>query len=129
VAKGISSKSTRSIAGFRLTSELTALHYALQNPAVGWKARFWIGCALAYALSPVDLIPDFIPILGYLDDLIIVPLLIGMAVASIPAPILQECRERAQKEPLQLSKNRWMLVVILGIWLTVPYCIFTIIRK
>ena len=59
-------------------------------------AKVLIGAAIAYALSPIDLIPDFIPVLGHLDDLIIVPLLVYMALKLIPKDVVEECRAAAQ---------------------------------
>jgi uncharacterized membrane protein YkvA (DUF1232 family) len=59
-------------------------------------ARLFAACVVAYAFSPIDLIPDFIPVLGYLDDLILVPLGVMLALKMIPAPVMAECRLKAQ---------------------------------
>lgn len=75
--------------------DVLALWLAARDPRVPVAAKVIAGAIAAYALSPVDLIPDFIPVLGYLDDLIIVPLGIALAVRLIPPPIMQDLRNRA----------------------------------
>jgi uncharacterized membrane protein YkvA (DUF1232 family) len=79
-----------------LKTETIALYLAARHPDTPWYAKLLVAGIAAYALSPIDLIPDFIPILGYLDDLILIPLGIVLAVRMIPPPILQECRARAR---------------------------------
>lgn len=78
-----------------LKSETYALYLAARDPRTPWYAKAFATLVVAYALSPIDLIPDFIPVLGYLDDLILIPLGIWGAVRMIPAPILAESREKA----------------------------------
>jgi uncharacterized membrane protein YkvA (DUF1232 family) len=75
-----------------IKDELTVYQLVMAHPSVPNAAKFLIGCAIAYLLSPIDLIPDFIPGLGQLDDLIIVPTLIFIALAIIPREIVEECR-------------------------------------
>jgi uncharacterized membrane protein YkvA (DUF1232 family) len=73
---------------------------------------------VAYALSPIDLIPDFVPVLGYLDDLILIPLGILLAVRMIPPPILEECRAKAQERMASARPvSRVAALVIIGVWL------------
>jgi uncharacterized membrane protein YkvA (DUF1232 family) len=79
-----------------LKTETIALYLAARHPDTPWYAKLLVAGIAAYALSPIDLIPDFIPILGYLDDLILIPLGIVLAVRMIPPPILEECRARAR---------------------------------
>jgi uncharacterized membrane protein YkvA (DUF1232 family) len=79
-----------------LKRETYVLYLAARNPRTPWYAKVLAAAVVAYALSPVDLIPDFIPIIGYLDDLIIVPLGIAAVLRLIPAEILNECRAQAQ---------------------------------
>ncbi len=79
-----------------LKTETIALYLAARHPGTPWHAKLLVAAIAAYALSPIDLIPDFIPVLGYLDDLILIPLGIALAVRMIPQPILEECRARAQ---------------------------------
>lgn len=73
------------------------LWFAGRHPQAPWYAKVLGAFVVAYALSPIDLIPDFIPILGYLDDLILLPALIWLAIRMIPAPVLAECREQADQ--------------------------------
>ncbi|HEY1406087.1 MAG TPA: DUF1232 domain-containing protein [Spirochaetota bacterium] len=74
--------------------------------------------AVGYALSPIDLIPDFIPVFGYLDDLMIVPVLISLSIKLIPEQILSETRERAKRGPFKLKDNHFFAVLFIAIWIT-----------
>src|SRR5258708_36917275 len=80
-----------------LKSETLALWLAARHPDTPWYAKLLVAGIVAYALSPIDLIPDFIPVLGYGDDLILIPLGIVLAIRMIPGPILAECSARAQE--------------------------------
>lgn len=102
----------------QLKIEVYALYLAYRDPRVPLHARIFAACVVAYALSPIDLIPDFIPILGYLDDLILVPLGIVLALKMIPVLVMSECRIRAA-EVLREEKpvNRTAALVIISIWL------------
>ncbi|HKB73214.1 MAG TPA: YkvA family protein [Burkholderiales bacterium] len=102
----------------QLKSETLALWLAARHPGTPWYAKLLVAGIAAYALSPIDLIPDFVPILGYLDDLILIPLGIVLAVRMIPPPILEECRARAQ-EILANGRpvSRVAALVIVGVWL------------
>jgi len=102
-----------------LKREMTALWYAAQSPKAGWAPRLVVGLALTYALSPIDLIPDFIPVLGYLDDLLILPALLTLALKLTPADVLAEAREKAAREPLTLRRNWPMAVVFVLVWIAV----------
>jgi uncharacterized membrane protein YkvA (DUF1232 family) len=101
-----------------LKAEVYALYLAYRDPRVPLYARIFAAGVVAYAFSPIDLIPDFIPVLGYLDDLILVPLGIALALKMIPTPIMEECRVRA-KEVIAQGKpvNRTAAAVIIAIWL------------
>jgi len=79
-----------------LKQETYALYLAVRDPRTPWYARAVAAAVVAYALSPLDLIPDFIPVIGYLDDLILVPLGIALCLKLIPEPVMRECRERAR---------------------------------
>lgn len=72
-----------------------ALWFAARHPETPWYAKAFVVGVVAYALSPIDLIPDFIPVLGYLDDVLLLPVLIWLAVRLVPAPVLDACRMRA----------------------------------
>ncbi len=80
----------------RLRQEVQALILAAKDPRVPWVARALAVVIIAYALSPIDLIPDFVPILGHLDDLILIPLGVALVIRLIPPAVLAECRERAR---------------------------------
>ena len=92
-----------------------ALYLACQDPRTPWYAKVFAGGVVAYALSPIDLIPDFIPVLGYLDDLILVPLGIALAVKMIPGPVLVDCRAAAQIAT-EKPTNRIAAATIIAIW-------------
>jgi uncharacterized membrane protein YkvA (DUF1232 family) len=100
-----------------LRLQTLALYYAYRDPRVPWVAKALAGLLVAYAFSPIDLIPDFIPILGYLDDLIILPLGIALVLRLIPAQVMQECREQAARR-LAEDKPRFpiMVVIVIALW-------------
>ena len=101
-----------------LQSETYALYLAAKDPRVPWYAKALIFFVVAHTLSPIDLIPDFIPLLGYLDDLIIAPVGIAIAIKLIPMEVLSECRENAQRMFTEdQPPNRWAALVIIAIWL------------
>lgn len=101
-----------------LKIETYALYLAFRDPRVPLYARIFAGCVVGYAFSPIDLIPDFIPIIGYLDDLVLIPLGIKIALLMIPKYVMIESRERAQ-EIIHLGKpvNRIAAAIIISIWL------------
>jgi uncharacterized membrane protein YkvA (DUF1232 family) len=102
----------------RLKSETYALYLAYRDPRVPWYAKLFAASVVAYAFSPIDLIPDFIPILGYLDDLILIPLGIALAVKMIPPAVLAECRERARAALDADRPTNWLAAaIIVAIWL------------
>lgn len=86
-----------------LKQNITALYYAYKNPGTGILPKAVILITLFLALSPIDLIPDFIPVIGYLDDLIIIPLLLKLSIKLIPEDIMAESRLKAEKEPRILN--------------------------
>jgi uncharacterized membrane protein YkvA (DUF1232 family) len=100
----------------RLKVETYALYLAYRDPRVPWYARVFAALVVGYAFSPIDLIPDPIPFIGYLDDLILVPLGIALAIRMIPAEVLAECREKA-KELSKKPVNRVAAVVVVAVWL------------
>lgn len=79
----------------RLKAETLVLALAAGHPGTPWYAKLLVVAVVAYALSPIDLIPDFIPVLGYLDELILLPLGIALAVRLVPPEVMAECRARA----------------------------------
>lgn len=98
--------------------DVLALYLAGRDSRVPWYVKVLALATAAYALSPIDLIPDFIPVLGYLDDLIIVPLGIMLAVHLVPAEVMQELRLQAQQR-LQTDRPKSLAaaVVIILVWL------------
>ncbi len=102
-----------------LKKEIIALYYAYRHPRMPVLPKIIILFTIGYALSPIDLIPDFIPILGYLDDLLILPVLIALSIKLIPHEIMEESRKKAENQPLQLKKNWFFAIVFVLIWIIV----------
>ena len=90
----------------KLKQQLVALYLASRDRRTPWPGKILALCIVAYALSPIDLIPDVIPILGYLDDLVMVPLGIYIAIKLIPADVWQDCRAKAAASAISLPHNR-----------------------
>jgi uncharacterized membrane protein YkvA (DUF1232 family) len=104
----------------RLQEEVYALYFAGRHPEVPWYAKLLAAAVVAYAFSPIDLIPDFIPVIGYLDDLLLVPLGIYLVVRMIPKPVMEECRQRARDSLNREGPRNWKAAaVIIAIWLAV----------
>jgi uncharacterized membrane protein YkvA (DUF1232 family) len=97
----------------RLKLDLYALYLAARHPQTPWYAKLVVAAFVAYAVTPVDFVPDVFPILGWVDDLIFVPVAIALAVRFVPPPVLAECRGRAA-ERLVPGRPRWMLW--LAVW-------------
>jgi len=102
----------------QLKKETYAIYIACKDPRVPWYARLFAGFVVAYAFSPIDLIPDVIPIFGYLDDLVLVPLGIILVLKMIPPAVLAECREKAEAAMNQgKPTSRIAAIAIVAIWL------------
>ncbi len=103
----------------RLKSETHALYLAYRDPRVPWYAKLFAALVVGYAFSPIDLIPDPIPVLGYLDDLILVPLGVALAVRMIPKDVLSESRQKAREmvERGERPVSRTAAAVIVVLWL------------
>jgi len=100
-----------------LKREICALYLAFRDPRTPWYARGWVLLVLAYALSPIDLIPDFVPVLGYLDDLILIPLGIALALRMIPPGVMDEARLAASEAKGQPGTLGWLgAALIILIW-------------
>lgn len=102
----------------QLKVEVYALYLAYRDPRLPWYARVLAACVVGYAFSPIDLIPDFIPILGYLDDLVLIPAGVALALKLIPPEVMADSRAQAE-EIMRRGKpvNRAAAVVIVLIWL------------
>jgi uncharacterized membrane protein YkvA (DUF1232 family) len=99
----------------RLKVELFALYLAARHPQTPWYAKFIVAGFVAYAVTPVDLLPDALPLLGWIDDLIFVPIAIALAVRFVPAPVLAECRGRAQERAAAQGGRSWLALA--AVWL------------
>ncbi|MGE5391597.1 MAG: YkvA family protein [Deltaproteobacteria bacterium] len=111
----------------RLKAEIYALYLACRDPRTPWYAKGFAALIVAYALSPIDLIPDFIPVLGYLDDLILIPAGLWLAIRMIPAEVMQESRVRARSISERPSSWAGIAMVIL-IWLLLISLIVYLVR-
>jgi len=98
--------------------EIYALYLAYRDPRVPLHAKIFAGLVVAYAFSPIDLIPDFIPILGYLDDLVLIPFGVALALKMIPPDVMDECRARSREfMAAGKPKNLMAAIVIIAIWI------------
>jgi uncharacterized membrane protein YkvA (DUF1232 family) len=112
----------------QLKSEIYALYLVSKHPQTPWYAKVLAALVMGYALSPIDFIPDFIPVLGYLDDLIIVPAGIALLIKIIPRDILEECRAKSQSDLFNRRHKNWIAaIVIVLIWLLGIYLILSLI--
>ena len=98
-----------------LKQETYAIYIACKDPRVPWYARLLAAAVVAYAFSPIDLIPDVIPVIGYLDDLILVPLGIALVIKMIPPDVLAECREKAITAMADGKPTNWVAAIIVVI--------------
>jgi uncharacterized membrane protein YkvA (DUF1232 family) len=104
----------------QLKAETWALALAVRDPRTPWYAKLLVAGIVAYACSPIDLIPDFVPVLGYLDDLVLLPLGIAWALHLIPPAVLVECRVRAQEAIQDGKPVSWVAgAIIVILWLGV----------
>jgi len=109
----------------KLKTDIPAVFLALQKQETPLAAKVVAAAAIVYALSPIDLIPDFIPILGYLDDLIILPLLVAFAIKLIPAGLFAQCREQAQGLWQNGKPSHWYYAIpVVALWLLILFFAF-----
>jgi uncharacterized membrane protein YkvA (DUF1232 family) len=115
----------------QLKAETLALYLAARHPGTPWYAKLFVAAVAAYALSPIDLIPDFVPVLGYLDDLIVIPLGIALAVKMVPASVLSECRAQAREVMLNRKPaSRVAAAFIVVVWIALAaFCTLWVYRK
>jgi len=100
----------------RARREVLTVYYAARDPATPWWLRVLAMAIAAYALSPLDLIPDFIPVLGYLDDLLLVPLGLLLVLRLLPPQVLAASRQRAAAT-LARPRSRGAAIAIVAVWL------------
>ena len=101
----------------QIKRDVHALYLAARDARVPWYAKMAAIAVAAYALSPIDLIPDFIPVIGYLDDLVIVPLGILFAVKLVPADLMMEFRTMAASADGERVVGRWGAAIIVTLWI------------
>ena len=107
-----------------LKRDIPAVYLALQLKRTPVVAKLLAGVTLALALSPIDLIPDFIPVLGYLDDVLLLPALIALTVRLIPAEILEDCRGQAEGMWQNRKPQTWPFALpVVGVWILVLWLI------
>jgi uncharacterized membrane protein YkvA (DUF1232 family) len=113
-----------------LKTETYALYLAYRDPRVPWYAKILLAVVVGYALSPIDLIPDFIPVLGYLDDLVLVPIGITLALKMVPEAVMDECRETAREVMAEgMPVSRLAACVIVVIWALCIALVAVILRR
>lgn len=101
-----------------LESECIALYYAARHPETPWHAKLVVAAVVAYALSPIDLIPDFVPVLGLMDDLVVVPLGVALAVRLVPPAVLSECRARARGDAKpRVRAASLAAAIVVAVWI------------
>lgn len=101
----------------KLKKQIFILYLAYKDERVPWYAKFFTACVVAYAFSPIDFIPDIIPILGYLDDVIIVPLGIMLALKMLPTSVIKDCTEKAEELLKKGKPKNWIVgSIIILIW-------------
>ncbi len=103
------------------------LYYAYRDPRLAWGPKLFAACVAAYAFSPIDLVPDFIPVLGYLDDLVLIPAGIVIAVKLIPPDILEDARVKAAQALLEKKPVNWIAGA--GILLLWALIIFLVVKR
>jgi uncharacterized membrane protein YkvA (DUF1232 family) len=114
----------------QLKTETYAIYLASKDPRVPWYAKALVAFVVAHTFSPIDLIPDFIPVLGVLDDLIVAPLGIALAVKMIPEPVMIECRQRARETMAgETPSSRAGAVIVVGIWLLTALLVVMLVKK
>ena len=108
----------------QLNTDLPAVFLALKRKETPWTAKVLAALTIGYALSPIDLIPDFIPVLGYLDDLILLPALVALTIRLIPAEVLASCRVEAEGLWKDGKPKRWYYAIpIVLLWLLILFLV------
>ena len=108
----------------QLKTDIPAVFLALKDKKTPWYAKVFAALTVAYALSPIDFIPDFIPVLGYLDDLIILPLLVMLTVKFIPGDVFAQYREQAQNLWVNGKPKKWYYALpIIIVWAIIIFLI------
>jgi uncharacterized membrane protein YkvA (DUF1232 family) len=113
-----------------LRIETYAIYLAYKDPRVAWYARVFAACVVGYAFSPIDLIPDPIPVLGYLDDLVLVPLGVALALKMIPGPVMDECRQKAEGAMREGKPTNWKAAAaIVAVWVLLALIVVAVLAQ
>ncbi len=108
----------------QLKTEIPAIFLALKHENTPLRAKTVAFITIIYALSPIDLIPDFIPVLGYLDDVLILPALVALTIRLIPSAVLEDCREQSRDMWQDGKPKRWYYALpIVAVWLLIIFLI------
>ena len=114
----------------QLKLETYAIWLAYQDPRVPWYARAFAACVVGYAFSPIDLVPDPIPVLGYVDDLVLIPLGIALALRMIPQEVMVECRQRAEAAMSEGKPTNWKAAaVIVTLWVILALLVMVVMVR
>lgn len=109
---------------------ILALYLARKDPRIPLRSKILVAVAVAYLLTPVDLIPDFIPVIGQLEDIVIVPALLGFAMRSIPPELLREYEEKAKLEFREGSPKSYIgMVMVVAVWVLIISLVTYLILK
>lgn len=111
----------------QLKAEVVALWFAYRHPQTPWYAKWLAVAVVAYAFSPIDLIPDFIPVLGFLDDALLLPIGIWLTIKFIPRPVLEQCRAQATQwltEQHDKPQNWTAAIVIVVLWVLIAWLVW-----
>ena len=113
-----------------LKRDVIALYFAVRHTRTPWYAKVAAAIVVGYALSPIDLIPDFVPVLGYLDDVILVPLGIALVIKLMPDDLLENCRQEALQNPPSIRpKNQVAALIIVLLWILSAYGVYLAAAK
>jgi uncharacterized membrane protein YkvA (DUF1232 family) len=114
----------------KLKQEVYALYLCSRHPKTPLYAKLFALLIVGYALSPIDLIPDFIPVLGYIDDLVLIPLGITLLIRMMPKDVLEECRQKAKVSPPDNKPKQWTgAVIVVFLWIIAIYVTFRIVVR
>ena len=106
-------------------SDILALYLAVKHVRTPLYAKVLAAIVVGYALSPIDLIPDFIPVLGYIDDIILLPLGIALVIKLLPSDVLKQCREEARTHSSVMRPKIWLAAyVIIMLWIAAAYLLY-----
>lgn len=111
----------------RIKCDAVTLWFASRHPATPWPAKLLGLLVVAYALSPIDLIPDFVPVLGYVDDVLLLPALIWLAVRLLPDEVLAQCRLQAEDWMARTGarpRSRWGAVLVIAVWIGIALALW-----